>query len=136
MFLYQYSVTGEYQRLIKTERVNDNTIVCRNWINDGYDVLLTFNNADPMRPYVTMPKDQVASDEGSFFGITHGDDRILVTHSELAESIYYPCGKYLYLWAHFYVEKLGTSIGTVGHFYNVMEWISEEEGKRLEKEGL
>lgn len=137
MFLYQYSVTGSYQRLVKTEKVDDNTIICRNWLADGYDVKLKFNDDDPMKPFVTMPADQIASDEGMIFGQTHGDDRILVSHSTMAESIFYPCGRYLYLWAHFYVEKLGTPVGTVGHYYNVMEWISEEEAERLQKvEGM
>ena len=136
MFLYQYSVTGEYQRLIKTEKVDENTILCKNWIADGYDVKMKFNSNDPMKPFVTIPSDQVASDEGSSFGTVYGDNRVLVEHSPLAESVYYPCGKYLYVWAHMYVEDLGVSVGTVGHFYNIMEWVSEEEGKRLEREGL
>ena len=137
MFLYQYSVTGSYQRLVKTEKVDDNTIICRNWLADGYDVMLKFNDDDPMKPFVTMPADQIASDEGMIFGQTHGDDRILVSHSTMAESVFYPCGRYLYLWAHFYVEKLGTTVGTVGHYYNVMEWISDEEAERLQKvEGM
>jgi hypothetical protein len=33
-----------------------------------------------------------------------------------------------------YVENLGVPIGTVGHFYNVMEWISDEEAERLKRE--
>ena len=136
MFLYQYSVTGEYQRLIKTEKVNDNTILCKNWIADGYDIMMKFNSDDPMKPFVTIPSDQVACDEGSSFGIAYGDNRILVEHSQLAESVYYPCGKYLYVWAHMYVEDIGVPVGTIGHFYNIMEWVSDEEGKRLEREGL
>ena len=136
MFLYNYSMTGEYQRLIKTEKVDDNTILCKNWIADGYDVLIKFDATDPMKPFVTMPSDQVACDEGSSFGIAYGDNRVLVEHSPLAESVFYPCGKYLYLWAHMYVEDIGVQVGTVGHFYHVMEWVSDEEGKRLEREGL
>ncbi len=136
MFLYNYSITGEYQRLIKTEKVDDNTILCKNWIADGYDVLIKFDATDPMKPFVTIPSDQVACDEGSSFGIAYGDDRVLVEHSPLAESVFYPCGKYLYLWAHMYVEDIGVPVGTVGHFYHVMEWVSDEEGKRLEREGL
>ena len=139
MFLYQYSATGSYQRLIKTEKhpTKENTIICHDWLADGYDVTITFENDDPTRPYVTMEEDQIASDEGMIFGQTHGDDHILVSHSTLAESIYYPCGKYLYLWAHFYVENIGTTVGTIGHFYNIMEWISDEEAERLQKvEGM
>ncbi len=136
MFLYQYSVTGRYQRLVYTEKhpTEENMIICHNWINDGYDITMSFNADDPMKPFVTMDKGQVASDEGSFFGIAHGDDKILVASSSLYDSVFYPCGRYLYIWTEMYVEDLGTPVGTVGHFYNIMEWISDEEAERLMRE--
>ena len=138
MFLYNYNATGSYQRLVYTEKhpTESNTIICRNWINDGYDVTMTFNASDPMKPFVTMDKGQVASDEGSFFGISYGDDKLLVTNSSLYDSIFYPCGRYLYIWTEMYVENLGVPVGTVGHFYNIMEWVSDEEGERLKNEGI
>lgn len=136
MFLYNYSPTRTYQRLIYTEKhpTEENMVICRGWINDGYDVTLTFHPEDPMMPFVTMDKGQVASDEGSFFGTTHGDDKILVTNSTLYDSVFYPCGGYLYLWTEMYVENMGTPVGTVGHFYNIMEWVSDEEAERLKNE--
>jgi hypothetical protein len=50
MFLQSYSQTGEYNRLIFTEPhpTLSNTVICRNWIKDGYDVELTFNDDDPL----------------------------------------------------------------------------------------
>ena len=134
MFLYQYSPTGSYQRLIETEKVDENTILCKNWLADGYDIRMKFNADDPMKPFVTIPDGQFASDEGGFFGIAYGDNRIRVTDSSLAESVFYPCGKYLYVWTHMYVMNLDTPIGTVGHFYNIMEWVTEEEAMRLKRE--
>ncbi|MBR2063413.1 MAG: DUF4984 domain-containing protein [Bacteroidales bacterium] len=136
IFLYNYSITGDYQRLIYTEKhpTEENMIICHDWINDGYDVTMTFHPEDPMKPFVTMERDQVASDEGFFFGMTHGDDKILVTNSSLYDSVFYPCGSYLYLWTEMYVENLGQPVGTVGHFYNIMEWVSDEEAERLMKE--
>ncbi len=139
MFLYNYSLTGSYQRLVYTEKhpTEENMIICRSWIRDGYDVTMTFHPEDPMKPFVTMEAGQIASDEASFFGITHGDDKILVTDSALYDSIFYPCGDYLYIWTEMYVENLGTPVGTVGHFYNIMEWISDEEAERLKiEEGM
>jgi hypothetical protein len=138
MFLYNYNATGSYQRLVYTEKhpTEPNTIICRNWINDGYDVTMTFNASDPMKPFVTMDKGQVASDEGSFFGISYGDDKLLVTNSSLYDSIFYPCGRYMFIWTEMYVENLGVPVGTVGHFYNIMEWVSDEEGERLKNEGI
>jgi hypothetical protein len=138
MFLYQYSITGSYQKLVYTEKhpTEENMIICRDWLNDGYDVTMKFNADDPMKPFVTMDEDQVASDEGSFFGTTHGDDKILVRSSSINESLFFTCGRYLYLWAEIYVENLGEPVGTVGHFYNIMEWISDEEAERLRNEGM
>ena len=142
MFLYQYphpSNPASYQRLIRTEAhpLKENTIICRNFLNDGYDVTMTFNVDNPLEPFVTMDEDQVASDEGTFFGQTHGDDRILVTSSPIYDSVYYPCGSYLYVWTMMYVEDLGATVGTVGHFYNIMEWVSDEEADRiLREEGI
>ena len=136
MFLYQYSITGSYQRLVYTEKhpSQENMIICHDWIADGYDVTMTFHPEDPMFPFVTMEDGQVASDEGSFFGTAHGDDHILVRSSSLYDSIFYPCGNYLYIWTEMYVENLGQPVGTVGHFYNIMEWISDEEADRLKRE--
>ena len=138
MFLYNYSITGAYQRLVFTEKhpSEPNVVICRNWIRSGYDVNMTFHPEDPMRPYLTMDAGQVATDEGSFFGTVHGDDKILVRNSPLYESIFYPCGSYLSIWTEMYVEDLGTAVGTVGHFYNIMEWVSDEEAERLKREGM
>lgn len=136
MFLYDYSITGSYQRLVYTEKhpTEEDMIICRSLLNDGYDVTMRFNADDPMMPYVTIDEGQVASDEGSFFGTAHGDDKILIRTSPLYDSIFYPCGNYLYVWTEIYVENLGVPVGTVGHFYNIMEWISDEEADRLKNE--
>ena len=137
-FLQTYNPTRSYQRLVRTEKhpQKDNTIICRNWMKEGYDVEIVFFTEDPMSPLVTVPEDQVMSDEGSFFGMAHGDDRILVKTSPLAESFFYPCGNYLYLWTQMYVRNLTEEIGTVGNFYTVMEWVSDEEAARLAREGM
>lgn len=136
MFLQQYDPYGNYNRLIFTEQhpTLKNTIICRNWMQDGYDVTMTFNDSDPLLPIVTMEKNQVASDQGSFFGTIYGNwgDKIRVTSSALAQSIYYPLGGYLYIWTEMSVEE----VGVVGHFYNVMQWISDEEAERLMREGF
>ena len=136
MFLYDYSITGSYQRLVYTEKhpSEDDMIICRGLLNDGYDVTMRFNSDDPMMPFVTIDEGQVASDEGSFFGTNHGDGKILIRTSPLYDSIFYPCGNYLYVWTEIYVENLGVPVGTVGHFYNIMEWISDEEADRLRNE--
>ena len=136
MFLYEYSVTGSYQRLIKTkiDPNAQNTIICENWLKDGYDLRICFNTEDPMKPLVSVEAGQIVSDEGSFFGIIHGDDRIRVRTSPYYDSLFYPCGSYLTIATEMYVENIGTPVGTVGHYYNIMEWVSDEEAARLKRE--
>ena len=135
MFLQNYSQTGEYNRLIFTEPhpTLKNTVICRNWLKDGYDVELTFNDEDPLMPIVTMAR-TVASDQGSFFGTAYGQwgDKLYVRSSNLAQSIFYPLGGYLYIWTELSVDEYGI----VGNFYNVMQWVTEEEAERIKREGF
>ena len=148
MFLYQYSLTGDYQRLVYCERkplkknpqtkedLSDDTIICHNWLIDGKDIEMVFHPDDPLNQYITVPEGQTASDEGSFFGITYGDDRILVKSSSLYTSNFMTWGRYLYAWVELYVETLGEPYGSVGHFYNIMEFVSDAEARRLFDEGM
>ena len=135
MFLQNYSQTGEYNRLIYTELhpTLKNVVICRNWIKDGYDVELTFNDEDPLMPIVTMAR-TVASDQGSFFGTAYGQwgDKLYVRSSNLAQSIFYPLGGYLYIWTELSVDEYGI----VGNFYNVMQWVTDEEAERIKREGF
>ncbi len=136
MFLMDYGGNAGHNRLLKTEPhpTEPNTIICHNWLKDGYDVVMSFDDSDPLMPIVKMEKGQCASDQSSFFGITYGKwgDRLLVGSSDLETSVFYPLGGYLYIWTEISVEDYGV----VGHFYNVMQWVSDEEGKRLEREGF
>ena len=135
MFLQNYSQNGEYNRLIYTEPhpTLKNTVICRNWIKDGYDVELTFNDEDPLMPIVTMAR-TVAGDQGSFFGTAYGQwgDKLYVRSSNLAQSIFYPLGGYLYIWTEISVDEYGI----VGNFYNVMQWVTDEEAERIKREGF
>jgi hypothetical protein len=135
MFLQNYSQTGEYNRLIFTEPhpTLKNTVICRNWLKDGYDVELTFNDDDPLMPIVTMAR-TVAGDQGSFFGTAYGQwgDKLYVRSSNLAQSIFYPLGGYLYIWTEISVDEYGI----VGNFYNVMQWVTDEEAERIKREGF
>ena len=135
MFLQNYSQNGGYNRLVYTEPhpTLKNTVICRNWLKDGYDVELTFNDEDPLMPVVTMAR-TVASDQGSFFGTSCGQwgDKLYVRSSNLAQSIFYPLGGYLYIWTEFSVDEYGI----VGDFYNVMQWVTDEEAERIMREGF
>lgn len=125
-----------YQRLIRTEAhpTEQNKVILRNAFYDGYDLTITFNPENPANPLVTMDKDQVVSDEASVFGQILGDNHILGTHSFYYPSYFNSCQHFVELWMQVYVENLGVTVGTVGHYYNILEWISDEEAERLQRE--
>lgn len=134
MYLYNYSIDGAYQKLVWTEKTGDKSILCHDIFYDGYDLEITFHPEDPMNPYVTVGYGQEIGDEWTAFGIIRGDNRIRVEDSEAYPSFIYPCQNSLTVSMRFYVSALGGEYGTVGHYYNVMEWVSEEEAERLVRE--
>lgn len=129
---------SSYQKVVYTEAhpTEPDMIIIRDAFYNGYDVTLTFDGADPAEPRITMDSDQVLSDEASVFGQILGDNHILGDDSPIYTSYFNSCQRFAVLWLHVYVEKLGEPIGTVGHFYNILEWISDEEAGRLKREGF
>ena len=138
VFLRDYPGEGNsYQRVVYTEPhpTESDMIIVRSALYNGYDITLRLHGDDPYKSLITMDKDQVISDEASVFGQILGDNHILCDDSPYYESYFNSCQRFAVLWLHVYVEKLGETIGTVGHFYNILEWISDEEAERLKGEG-
>ena len=129
---------ASYQKVIYTEPhpTEEDMIVLRDCFYNGYDITLTLHGGNAAEPKVTMESDQVLSDEASVFGQILGDNHILGEGSPYYASYFNSCQRFVVLWLHVYVEDLGTPIGTVGNFYNVLEWISDEEAERLKREGF
>ena len=127
-----------YQKVIYTEPhpTEEDMIVLHDCFYNGYDITLTLHSEDAAEPRITMDKDQVLSDEASVFGQILGDNHILGDDSPYYTSYFNTCQRFAVLWLRVYVENLGTTIGTVGNYYNVIEWISDEEADRLKREGL
>ncbi len=138
LFLNEFpgSENKSYQRLIKTEKHPslENTVILRNWLFTGYDVNITFDPSNPAEPLITMTEGQVISDEMSVFGIAYGENKIRVRHSPYSVSSFNSCQRFVSLWILAYVEDLGNLYGNVGEFFNVMEWVSDEEADRLRRE--
>ena len=137
--LLLYSYPGEntdFRRLIRSEAhpTEPNMIVLKNALYDGYDLTMTFDPTNPANPIVTMDKDQVLNNSGAMFGLIHGDNKVLCTHSPYNASYYNSCQRFVELWLQVYIKNMTASVGTVGNFYNVFEWISEEEADRLKRE--
>lgn len=137
MFLFQYSLTGMFQRLIHTHASDkyENGVVLENFLRNGYDVTIVFDDdTDPLNPTVNTPPGQVVSDEANIFGMVHGDDHILIEKSAQGPSYFFGHAGVAVLVNRFYVENIGDDIGTVGHFLTEIDWVSDEEAQRLKDE--
>lgn len=121
-----------YQRLVRTKAhpTMEDAIVIESFLYDGYDITLRFAKEDPAKPLITIDE-QVISDEKTIFGIAWGDNKVRATHSRNAESYFNSCQKFAVVWLHAYIEDLGTPVGTVGHYYNVLEWVSDAEAEEI-----
>ena len=125
------------QRLIFTEKhpVEENTLILHNFLYDGYDITIRFDPSDPAEPLVTMDEEQVLSDEASVFGTIYGDNKIYAEASPFYRSYFMTCSRYVSLYMYIYLENLGEMVGVVDYgAYNVLEWVSDEEADRLERE--
>lgn len=138
MLLYSYpsALDTSYQRLILTEKhpTEPNTIILHDFLYDGYDVTMRLNTEDPSDPVVEMDEDQVLSDEQTVFGQINADDKILGTVSPNYYSYYNTCQRFAAIWLYVYLQDVGQEVGTVGDFYNILEWVSFEEAVRLKAE--
>ena len=141
LFLYSYpGPNTSYQRLVRCykHKSMENTIVMDDLFYNGYDVLLTFDTANPAQPLLQIPEGQVIGSEFTVFGTQYGDGKILATHSPRADqpSTFNACQKFAQLWTLVYVNDFSTSVGYIGYFYNILEWVSQEEAEEIMREGL
>lgn len=137
LLLYDFPGTNtSYQRLVYTEKhpTEPNHIIVRSAFYDGYDITLGFDPSDPAEPRLLMEMDQVLSDEESVLGQVLGDNHILGGESPYNDSYFNACQSFAILWLQAYVEDLGAAYGTIGQFYNIFEWVSDEEAERLKRE--
>ncbi len=139
LYLYSYPGTNpSYQRLVYTRihPTEPDKIIVEDAFYDGYDITLGFDNSDLANPLLLMDRDQILSDEQTVFGQVLGDNHILGRESSAYISNFNSCQRFATLWLEVYVENLGESVGTVGHFYNIFEWITDEEAHELQQDGM
>lgn len=138
LLLYSYPGTNtSYSRLVRCYKKSDNSIVMDDLFYNGYDVEVSFDTSNPAKPVLKMDE-QVIGSEFTVFGTQYGDGKILGTHSPREDQVspYNSCQKFAQLWVLMYVKDFSTTIGYMGYFYNILEWVSDEEADELMREGV
>ena len=133
-FLYQYGTS--MNRVIKTELdpENENTVILKNYLYDGYDVKIEFDTTDVLNPLLKM-EDQVMVSSGEAYGTVYGDGYLNIYQAPQYTSYYSTNETFIFQYMVVYVPGMAEGTNVVGLFANTVKWISEDEAKELIKEG-
>lgn len=107
-----------------------NTIVLPDFLYKGYDMKVEFDTTDPMRPELIWEPQIIGTTGEAFQGNVWGDDKLRAIQPQGAMSYYNVCQNYFLQYMTLYVE----GVGTVGTYLNIVEWITEAEYRKLERE--
>lgn len=131
-FFADYMSTTEL-RLIETQRdpEEENGIILKDFLYDGYDIKVRFNTDDPLEPKLEMDPQVVALASEPFQGAIWGDNKLRVSQPTSVTSFFNVCQGFFFQYMTFYVND----VGTVGTYANVVEWISDDEYEYLKRQG-
>ena len=119
--------------LVRTELgEEENSIVVKDMFYEGYDIVVKFDDSNPLEPRVVMDDAQVLGSTGEAFGTIYGDGKLLMSEPMGYTSYFGACENFMVLYTMIYVEN----VGTVGVYVNIFEWISKDEAERIMREGF
>lgn len=125
-------MSGTDLRLLKSsvDPKDPHTIIIHDYFYKGYDIKLKFDSSNPLEPFIEMDT-QIIGSTAEAFGTIYGNGKLMVDSPNIYTSYYNVCQKYVFLYTRLYVDN----VDTVGTFVNILEWISDEEAKKLQDQG-
>ena len=122
-------------RLIKAiiDPEEENTIIMKDFFYDGYNVKIRFTTNDILNPLIAMDEQTFAS-TAEAFGTNYGDGYLHLYQSSSGVSYYSTCEQFIFQYFTLYVPGMAGN-NVVGTFASAIEWISNDEAKRLYLEG-
>lgn len=124
-------------RLIRSEKVEDeeNAILLKNCFYNGYDIKVKLTTDDILNPLIEV-EDGKFGPTADAFGTIYGDGMIRMYQPSNYVSYYSSCENFILMYSVLNVlNKDGSEYGVVGTFVTAVEWISEDEAKKLQREG-
>lgn len=122
-------------RLIKAiiDSEEENTIIMKDFFYDSYDVKIRFTTNDILNPLIEMDEQTFAS-TAEAFGTNYGDGYLHLYQPSSGVSYYSTCEQFIFQYFTLYVPGMAGN-NVVGTFASAIEWISNDEAKRLYLEG-
>ena len=122
-------------RLIKAviDPEEENTFIMKDFFYDGYDVKIRFTTNDILNPLIEMDEQTFAS-TAEAFGTNYGDGYLHLYQPSSGVSYYSTCEQFIFQYFTLYVPGMAGN-NVVGTFASAIEWVSNDEAKRLYLEG-
>lgn len=122
-------------RLIKAiiDSEEENTIIMKDFFYDSYDVKIRFTTNDILNPLIEMDEQTFAS-TAEAFGTNYGDGYLHLYQPSSGVSYYSTCEQFIFQYFTLYVPGMAGN-NVVGTFASAIEWVSNDEAKRLYLEG-
>ena len=118
-------------RLIKAviDPEEENTVIMKDFFYDGYDVKIRFTTNDILNPLIEMDEQTFAS-TAEAFGTNYGDGYLHLYQPSSGVSYYSTCEQFIFQYITLYVPGMAGNT-VVGTFASAIEWVSNDEAKRL-----
>ena len=131
----QEFMPNEDNRLIKAviDTEEENTVIMKDFFYDGYDVKIRFTTNDILNPLIEMDEQTFAS-TAEAFGTNYGDGYLHLYQPSSGVSYYSTCEQFIFQYFTLYVPGMAGN-NVVGTFASAIEWVSNDEAKRLYLEG-
>ena len=122
-------------RLIKAviDPEEENTVIMKDFFYDSYDVKIRFTTNDILNPLIEMDEQTFAS-TAEAFGTNYGDGYLHLYQPSSGVSYYSTCEQFIFQYFTLYVPGMAGN-NVVGTFASAIEWVSNDEAKRLYLEG-
>ena len=122
-------------RLIKAviDPEEENTVIMKDFFYDGYDVKIRFTTNDILNPLIEMDEQTFAS-TAEAFGTNYGEGYLHLYQPSSGVSYYSTCEQFIFQYFTLYVPGMAGN-NVVGTFASAIEWVSNDEAKRLYLEG-
>ena len=120
-------------RLVRTYLDKEEGVIAiKDMFYEGYDIRVKLSSEDRLNPLASLCGAQVLGTTGEAFGTIYGNGKLMVDNPMGNLSYYSTCENFLLLYTVMYVDE----VGTVGNYFNILEWISDEEAERIMREGF
>ena len=134
-FLMQYGKNGE-SKLVRTELdpKNENTIIVKDYLFEGYDIRIKFDPTDILKPLIEWEDQRIGTTAEPFY-TKYGDGYIYVSQPQAYTSYFSSCEKFILQYMSMYTKEKDGSTLVFGTYVSALEWVSDDEGEKLKREG-